>query len=342
MSKFKIFGSNDKKDKSVMLKGNINDFKNYAELKNKLIDASQKYKNKIRSDENFVLCFSEEKEKKDIYIPSDLPSISDNKTFLHFKEKLAVRDIRDVTYKFFVEKVKKLPKWKKRENHEFLKEALDNCWENIQEDIISEVSLTKLEESKINYNKKMNEINKNNQTLNKEEHKDVICNNCFKKDFKGKRFICSECNNYNLCQECEKKIYQRQIHPREHTFIQVNKSLDDKNMDNLYKYNNIIGNNNLEFKNMPSSFQIEIPIINNGENDLNNCYILPVRYGNNYLTCIPKIIKEEIQRNMSVKVSLVVRLPHEDKGYFEGYFRMFSPNGLPFGNILIVKVLNGD
>ena len=45
---------------------------------------------------------------------------------------------------------------------------------------------------------------------------------------------------------------------------------------------------------------------------------------------------------MSVKVLLVVRLPHEDKGYFEGYFRMFSPNGLPFGNILIVKVLNGD
>ena len=75
---------------------------------------------------------------------------------------------------------------------------------------------------------------------------------------------------------------------------------------------------------------------------LKNCYILPVRFGDEYLTCNPKIITDEIQRNMSLKVILVVRVPQNNKGYFEGYFRMFTPGGLPFGNVLCVKVLNGD
>ena len=28
-----------------------------------------------------------------------------------------------------------------------------------------------------------------------------------KKNFKGTRFICAECNNYNLCEECEKEVF---------------------------------------------------------------------------------------------------------------------------------------
>ena len=345
MSKFKVYEKED--DNYVLLKGNINDFRNYTEFKKKIIDKSQSSKrdkqNIIRDNEVFMLSFIEEKDKKKaIYIPSDLQGIWDNKTFAYFKEKLILRDIKDVTYKFYVNRVKKLPKWKRKENHEFLRGALDKCWENIQDDIISGVSLMKLEESKINYRKKKDELKKKEEEINKEEHINVICNNCFKTNLKGKRFVCCECNNYNLCQECEKRMYQSQIHPRDHLFIQINKSLNDKNMDTLYKYNNIIGNNNLEFKNMPSSFQIEISIINNGENDLNDCYILPVRYGKDYLTCNPKVIKDEIQRNMSIKISLLVRLPNDNKGYFEGYFRMFTPYGLPFGNVIFVKVLNGD
>ena len=344
MSKFKVFGRED--DKSVILRGNINDFKNYTEFKKKLIDTSQASKKKqniIRDSDVFILSFIEEKDRRNaIYIPSDLQGIWDNKTFAYFKEKLILRDIKDVTYKFYVNKVKKPPKWKKKENHEFLRVALDKCWENIQDDIISGVSLMKLEESKINYKKKKDELKKKEEEINKEKHINVICNNCFKTNLKGKRFVCSECNNYNLCQECEKRMYLSQIHPRDHSFIQINKSLDDKNMDTLYKYNNIIGNNNLEFKNMPSSFQIEITVINTGENDLNDCYILPVRYGKNYLTCNPKVIKDEIQRNMSIIISLLVRLPNDNKGYFEGYFRMFTPYGLPFGTVIFVKVLNGD
>ena len=40
----KIFGSKD--DNSVLVKGKVNDFKNYNELKKKIIDSSQNSKKK--------------------------------------------------------------------------------------------------------------------------------------------------------------------------------------------------------------------------------------------------------------------------------------------------------
>ena len=44
-------------------------------------------------------------------------------------------------------------------------------------------------------------------------------------------------------------------------------------------------------------------------------------------------IDEDAQRNMKVKLFPKIRLPHENTGYFEGYFRMFTPEGFPFGNV---------
>ena len=343
MATFKIFGNKD--DKAVILRGKINDFTDYNVLQKKIINSTKNYKKipiKIKENDKFILAFIDDK-KNDIYIPKDLPlGIWDNKTFHFFKEKLSLRGIQNVTYKFYIEIVNKYPNWKKKQNHIFLKEALDSSWDPIEEEIITDVNLIKLEESNINFKKMKEELKKNEEQLNKIVHKNIICNCCFKNDFNGKRFICAECKNYNLCQDCEKLFYQKQIHQRNHTLIQINKSLNDDTDDNLCKYSNIIGNNNIELKSIPSSFQLEINIINNGEKDLKDCYILPIRYGPEYLSCHPKIIKDEVQRNMSIKVSIVVKLPHSNKGYFEGYFRMFTPNGLPFGNVLYLKVLNGD
>ena len=344
MASFKIYGS--KQDRTVLLKGNFNDFKDYNDLKKRIIDASQKIKKKdlkLKESEKFVLKYTLE-ENRDIYYPIDLnQGIYNNKTFSYFREKIKLHEVsNDITYKFFLEKVDRFPKWNKKENHEFLNEALDSSWGPIANDIIGGINLIQLEESKINYNKKKNELKKNEEKLNKEVHENIICNVCFKKDFKGKRFICAECNDYNLCQDCENIFYQKQIHQREHTLIQINKALNDEKSDELYKYDIIVGNNNQEFKNVPSSFQVEINIINNGENDLKDCYILPVRFGDEYLSCIPKVINEEIQRNMSIKVNLVLRVPNSKKGYYEGYFRMFTPHGLPFGDVLFAKVLNGE
>lgn len=339
MAEIRIYGKED--DKAVILKGKINSFKDYQTLKNELFKAYEKKQNKtftLTSDENFILSF---KEQNELFIPNEISEgIWDNKTFRYFKEKLLVYDIQKGIYKVYIKKIKRLPKWKRKENNQFLKEDLESSWNKIYDNITKEISSIDLEKSKANYNRLKTELSKNEEKLNKEKHTKIICNSCLKKDINGKRFMCAECNNYNLCQECEKKLYQKQIHPRDHTLIQVNKALNEENLEKYHNYNNIIGNNNQEFKNVASSFQVELSIINSGENNLQNCYILPIRYGENNITCCPKTIKDDVQRNMLIKTSLLLRLPNDDRGFFEGYFRMFTPDGLPFGNILCVKVLN--
>lgn len=341
MSGFKIYEKPD--DKRVIFKAKFSEINKYNDLKQKLIDATQsgKFKNfRLAERDKFVLTYILDKDQdKKPFIPDDLKDgFWDNKTFGYLKEKLSLRGIQNAQYKLYVKKVDQYPKWKKRENHEFLTKALNDSWKPIFEDIVDEVSLMKLETSKIEYLKKKEDLTNLEKGLNKEEHENVVCNNCFENNIKGKRFICAECNNYNLCQKCEKLFYQKQIHPREHILIQVNKAIKE---EILYSYNNIIGNNNQEFKNVPFSFQLEFKVINNGEKDLKGCYILPIRYGEDYLSCAPKKITEEVKRTLSTTITLLIRVPHK-KGYFEGYFRMFTPEGLPFGNVLCVKVLNGE
>ena len=346
MAEIRIFEKED--DHGVILKGNINTFKDYQNLKDELFKAYAKKPKKtinLKIDENFILSFKDIKGKdnNELFIPNEISEgIWDNKTFRYFKEKLQVYDIQKATYKFYIKKVKKLPRWKRKENNQFLKEDLESSWNKIFDNITKEINSLDLEESKANYNRLKSELAKNEEILNKQIHKKIICNNCLNKDFKGKRFICAECDNFNLCQDCEKIFYLKQIHPRDHTLIQVNKALNKENLEKSRNYNNIIGNNNQELKNVPTSFQVDISIINSGENDLQNCYIIPIRYGENNITCYPRIIKEEIQRNMNIKLSLVLRLPNDSRGLFEGYFRMFTPDGLPFGSVLCVKVLNGN
>ena len=334
---FKILPSKDKKQ--VLVKGVFSEYPDYQKLKNRIIDASDKVKGfKIKENDNFKLIFVEEND--DFYIPSQLKNgvgIGNQKSYNYFTEKLVLRGIKGKCYKFYVEKMKRPYKFKEKENSVFMKEALDASWQPIYDNIIKDVNLSKLEESQVEYNKMKEQLKKNEEKINKEVHKNIICNNCFKNNIKGKRFVCAECNNYNLCQDCEKIYYQKQIHQREHTLIQVNKALDD----DINKYNNVIGNTTQIYKNVPSSFPIEFSVVNSGENDLKDCYILPVRYGEEYLSCSPKKITDSVIRNMPIKINLVVRVPDE-KGYFEGYFRMFTPNGLPFGNTLCIKVLNGE
>lgn len=330
MATFKILYSG-----KVLLKGNFNEYKNYNDLRQKVIDKSQKKEPKLKENDIFILKFTDD---NNLFIPGDLnEGLFNNSTFNYFKEKISLRNITG-NYTFQIEKDKKLPKWKKKDNKEYLKVSLKDSWKNIFNDLIIDLNSLKLEQGNTEYTKLKQEYEEKVKKINKQKHKNIVCNNCYKTDFSGKRFICAECNNYNLCQECEKLYYKKQIHEREHTLVQINKSKDE----DLSLYNNIIGNNNQEFQNVPTSFSIEFSVVNSGDADLENCYILPVRYGDKYLTCSPKIIEGSAQRNFIVKISLLARLPHNNKGYFEGYFRMFTPSGLPFGDVLFVKVHNGD
>ena len=145
--------------------------------------------------------------------------------------------------------------------------------------------------------KKIFESNKTDENFNEEEHKSIICSNCYKINFKGIRFICSECQNYNLCYECEDLKSKKLIrHNQNHIFIRINRPIDI----NIKKYDNIIKRNNqnliVDLKNKEKKLIIPIDIINNGEESLKNCYFRPVGFGENYIDgkklLLMKILKE--------------------------------------------------
>ena len=342
MTQFKILI--DKDSKIVVLQGKINEYNDYTALKQKIIDKSQQnsgIKNPLKDNDIFILSFFEDLDKDpELYIPEEVRcGIFNKATFQYFKDKLLTHKVHGKKYKFYVNRMDKLPKWKQKEFKEHLKSALDNEWDRTFKTVNNQLSSLKLEESSALYKKLKEEKDSLEQKLNQEKHYKIICNNCCDVDFTGKRFICAECNNYNLCQKCEQIFYQKQIHSREHTLIQINKAIKQ---NDIYNYSNIISNTEFEFKNVPSSFVVNFTIVNNGEKEWEKCYFLPVRYGENCLGCSIKQIDKKIEQNESIVFNLVVRIPKETKGYYEGFFRMFTSEGLPFGDILHIKVLNGD
>ena len=350
MSSFKIVLS--PKSKNVILNGRFQNYSSYDDLKNTLIENYNKSlfiqeNSQINPVESFKLVLIRNNENgSDIYFPEDLnDSIWDNETYAFFKNKLLIREINDAKYRFFLKKVEKLPKFSPKKNSEKLGKALDKYWNKAFKDIISEINVLRFEKTKNEFEQR--KMNRNINSI-KTIHRNIICCNCFEKDFCGKRFLCSECNNYNLCQECENILnYKKEIHPREHVFIQINKSLEQ---NNFFKYRNIIGNYNKEFEYISSDFfDLELTVINNGENDLEKCYFLPVRYGEEYLDCVPTIIRQSVKNGMPITIKLCIRKPNKNcinrktintkNKCFKGFFRMFTPEGIPFGNIAVIKVL---
>jgi len=321
MSTFKIYEAQN--SKIVLSKGNFNDFKTYNDLKDSLGD----------SYHNFKLVFVD-----GTYIPEEVSEgIWDNDTYSFFLKKLRSHGIENGKYRLYIEEVNLLPKWHKKTDKELLDENLKKYWGSAMKDISNELNLMKLEESKNTFEKMKEEYKKHEEDLKSINHKNIICCNCLDKDFSGKRFICSECDNFNLCQNCEQISHEKEIHPREHVFIQINKNLED----DISKYNNIIGKYCKEFTGVEQTFKLEFIIINSGEKDLQNCYVLPVRFGEKYISCNGIKITDSIGRGMKTKISLDVKLP-KNFGYFEGYFRMFTPSGLPFGNVVSIKALVGN
>lgn len=336
-STFKIFIQ--KSANSVVCKGILNNFKNYKDLSDKVFEDTQKgiFKKKnlsLNKSDKFILKFEEIKDDFNNFIPEEIKSgIFDENSFKFFKEKLIAHG-KDEKYKLYIEKVDSFPKFIVKGEEDILNESLKKYWDIALKDITSELNLKKLEESNNEFKKLKKEKEKNEEIMKKNKHNNVICSNCFQKDFNGKRFICSECDNYNLCQECEKILLEKGIHQREHILIQINKNLDE----DISKYSIILGNYRKEFQNVEDVFNIEIVLVNNGDNDLQNCYILPIRYGEDYLRCEKVKINESIERNYSEKIKMMIILPNSDKKYYEGYFRMFTPSGLPFGQVIFIKV----
>lgn len=197
----------------------------------------------------------------------------------------------------------------------------------------------KLEDgAKLFEDKRKSYENSLNQLKNGEKHIGITCNHCLTQDFTGPRFVCSFCSNYNLCAKCEHESLLKQIHNIEHTMIVFNKPLNETSRN----YNNKIKPNYIKEMNPDKNFKVEIKIANCGKNPLTGCYFVPIKYGPCYLTCKKlEITEEDGLEYQKIKVlSLDIQFPKDHEGEkCKGFFRMFTKDGLPFGDILTVETI---
>ena len=212
-------------------------------------------------------------------------------------------------------------------------DELINYHFNNVENVSNEITNNQLDEEKKKFeSKKIEEV------VNDDEHKNIVCSNCYKINFKGLRFICSECQNFNLCQECEDlKIKKLIRHNQNHIFIRINKPIDI----NIKKYDNIIKRNNqnliVDLNNKENNLIIPITIINNGEKSFKNCYFRPIGFGQNYIDGKKFTIKDNIQRTEEIEIKIQLKEILKP-GEYNSNWRMFTEKGIPFGKVLYLTI----
>ena len=239
-----------------------------------------------------------------------------------------------------ISKVKKYPNWEPPKYDKLLKEILEKAWEPTEKEIEKELEL-KLDNGKSKFiqEKKENDENLKEEIFD-ELHVNVICNNCLSSNFGGVRYICSECNNYNLCEDCKEHAVIN--HNPEHTFIQLNYQV----LVDIQKYNSIFAPNKLLIKNKYEPFEIKVQIVNNGNTSLQGCFISQIRFGKKYLGCLKKTITTKCDIGDKVELDLLLKFEDDDDeeeivvlDSYEGYFRLMTEEGIPFGDILHIKLL---
>ena len=317
---------------SVICKLDVLNIDNYEDLKNKIIEKAQAMKKGITigKKDKFIL---EIKECK-----LDIESIWDSDTYNYFLNK--IRDNFPDKIKFNLKKVDKFPTWNPPQYLNILKNSLKSAWNSIKKEIKEDLTEKYLDDGKRLY---LQEKKENSSNLNDEYftgiHSNVVCNNCLTCNFSGARYICAECNNFNLCEYCQKNACIS--HKPEHTFIKLNTPI----LEDVQKYNSIFfPNKALLTKKEEQPFEISIDIINNGEKNLQGCFISPIRFGRKYLGCLKTTILEDCKKGKKISLNVLIKFEDEEDeedslNSYEGCFRLMTKNGIPFGDIYNIKVL---
>ncbi len=213
-----------------------------------------------------------------------------------------------------------------------LEELINSKYIEFKENLLNDLSEKKLEKER--------EFFKKNKEEKSSIHKNIICTNCFKKNFSGKRYICCECDNYNLCEDCEELRCKKFIeHNLNHIFLKLNKPI---NVD-INKYDNIIKgkNQNLTVKNNEAI--ANITIFNTGEESLKDCFLSQIIFGRKVLTGKKIKIEEDVNQNEKIDCSIVMDVNKEtvkegDTKEYISEWRMFTKEGLPFGEIISLYI----
>lgn len=335
---FKIYSPNiDNENKNiVLLKGNLVSF-NWKSLKEKIINNSKhlyfKKNNLVINDNDILVLKIKEPEKKTYY--ENVKEIFDERTFdyllneIQEKENEIKENDEEITIRFDLSIVKEQPKSNLAKYDIVLKEALNNGWKNEKERIMNVLNNAELTKRNIDLLNKLFIKNK------KQSNKNIICNKCLCAGFFGPRYVCAYCNNYNLCYLC----YKKHEHEPQHNFILIKQQIEE----NVIKYNNIITPNSQYLNNMKSSFKIKFKLFNTGETNLKDCFFTHIKFDENNLICKKYEIKGDFKQNSNKEIELEIL--YDDSNFncdydYEGHFRMFNKYGIPFGDILKIKIHN--
>jgi hypothetical protein len=210
-----------------------------------------------------------------------------------------------------------------------INDIMDIYFPKFKESILKDLTNEKL-------NKEKEIFNSNSEEIEKKQHSNLICSNCFKTNFEGYRYICCECDNFNLCEDCEEKKCQNYIyHNSNHVFLRIYEPID---LD-INKYNNLIEGNNQILELINGVALVKISVINTGVNSLKDCFIRPICFGNPYIGGKKITIDKDIERNE--KIDLIIKIENNkeynqdvESKQFISTWRMFTKEGIPFGNVI--------
>ena len=334
---FKIYfkeGYKGKGDK-VVLAGKFSTYKNYDDLRIAIIkNAAKSSVSTLSKNDKFTLEFIDDNKI------NGLDYIFNKETYQYFLGMSAINKNSTNKIKLLIVKVPEFPTFKLPQHKETLEESLLVSWEKVKKELAN-IEDSELKCTKKKFEKLKREEEKNDEVYS-ELHINVVCNNCLTANFNGERFMCCECENFNLCENCFKS--HKIKHENKHTMIRINKPI----INDINKFNYVFEPKEFYFKNKYESFQLKANIVNIGENDLQCCFILPIRYQKNNLGCLKKTITEELKIGEKKSVNLMIKLNQKDimenesKKVYEGYYRMFTEEGIPFGDVLYVKVVNDE
>lgn len=338
MSKCKIKIYYEKFKNDTVLNKNLSSFENYQSLREAVIAASND-KKQVASIKKIAVK-KEDKIVLEIVEPKigGINSIFNKETFNFFNNK--VNEGHLTLIKLYITKVEKYPDWSPPQIYEILKNTLQSASDENSKVLIEELAQEKSEE--LNNGQRVYLVKRNEEKSISEEnikdvHLRVFCNNCPNNNFFGNRYICAECDNYNLCQNCYTN--ERFTHCKEHTFILIKSPimLDLSLFSCLFiNKRKIINVDKFE------AFDFEIEIINNGIESLQGCFISPIRFGKKYIGCTKDSIESEVRNGEKYTMKTMIKFEDENiiekNNQYEGYFRLMTQEGLPFGDIFYLQV----
>lgn len=160
----------------------------------------------------------------------------------------------------------------------------------------------------------------------------VCCKECFKTNFEGIRYLCAECDNFNLCETCER----RKPHKPDHILIRISEIIEQ---DKESWSGDFIENDPRRLIKFPKDSEkvFEVKMINDGIYSWIKSFLLPIAYGEKYVWG-KKVEIPSTAPNGQVSVKLMFDVEPNKKGRFTSKWRLFKENGIPFGKVLEFEV----